>query len=172
MKKVSVLLLSVMFLFTSCSSDDDNSQIDLSVDITGQWDLTEVESEGDSTVTYEGQTVTVTLSGFGKDYDAQVLFTENPNQVSATGTYTMVLTTTFLGITQTDEYPIEFSNEFESGNWSLEGNQMLITDITTGETQAAEILVLQQNKMVLLLEMTTMIEGVEANLTSEMTLER
>jgi hypothetical protein len=172
MKKICVLIVGVFFIFTACSSDDDNNQVDLSVDITGQWELTEMESEGESTVTYEGQIITVNLSGFGKDFDAQIQFTENPNEVIPTGTFTLVLTATFLGFSETDEYPVDLSSELQTGTWSIVGNQLIITDPVTAESQSAQFLVLQQNKMVLLVEMTTIVDGVEATLMSELTLER
>ncbi len=173
MKKISLLLVSVMFVFISCSSDDDSSNpVDLSVDITGQWEITKVESEGEAIIVFEGQTFTGTLSGFGKDFDAQVLFTDNPKEVIPTGTFTMVLTTTFFGLTETDEFPVDFSNELQTGSWSIVGNQLVITEATTGETQSAQFLELQQSKMVLLLEMTTIVNDVEALLISEITLER
>lgn len=172
MKKICGLLLGVFFVFASCSSDDDNNQVDLSVDITGQWELTGMEGEGESTVTYEGQTVTVNLSGFGKDFDAQIQFTDDPNEVIPTGTFTLVLTATFFGISETEEYPINISNELQTGTWSIVGNQLIITDPVTAESQSAQFLVLQQNKMVLLVEMTTIIDEVEATMMSELTLER
>lgn len=173
MKNLSLLFVAFLFVFTSCSSDDDaNNQIDLSVDITGQWDLTKIELEGESTMTFEGQTITTTFVGFGKDYDAQVVFTDNPKEVNATGTYTMVMTTSFMGFSETDEYPVDFSDDFDAGSWSIEGNLLVITDSNSNEVQTAKIVHLTQNKMVLVMEEVESMEGMSTDIFAEITLER
>ena len=173
MKKLSVLFVAFLFVFTSCSSDDDNgNQIDLSVDITGQWDLTGIELEGDASMTFEGQTVTITYTGFGKDFDAEVIFTDNPKEVNATGTYTMVMTTSFLGFSETEEYPVDFSDDFDAGTWSIEGNLLVITDANTNEVQTAQIVHLTQNKMILVMEEVESMDGMSATIIGEITLER
>lgn len=172
MKNLSILLFTFLFVFASCSSDDDsNSQIDLTVDLTGSWELTSLEYEGESTIEVENQTLTISFDGFGKDFDAQVNFTEDPNELTSTGSYTLVLTTNFMGESITQEELIDFSDDIITGEWSLEnGNQLVI--VSNGETQTAEIISLNETKMVLLSNESTSIDGVNVDISSEITLER
>ncbi|MEX0996666.1 MAG: lipocalin family protein [Flavobacteriaceae bacterium] len=173
MKNLSILLFAILLVFASCSSDDDNSndQIDLTVDITGSWELTSLEYEGESTIEVENQTLTISFDGFGKDFDAQVNFTEDPNEVTSTGSYTLVLTTNFMGESITQEQFVDFSDDSITGEWSIEnGNQLVV--VSNGETQTAEIISLNESKMVLLTNESTTIDGVNVIISSEMTLER
>lgn len=173
MKNFNILMIAFLIVLTSCSSDDDsNNQIDLSVDITGQWDLKKLDYEGDSQMTFQGQTVTMTYIGFGKEMDAQVVFSNNPNNVEVFGTYVIEMTVTYLGMTETIDTPFDMSDFMNAGTWSIEGNQMIIVDNTTGEQQTAEIIHLSQNKMILLSEQTQTMNGMTANVVGEMTLER
>ncbi len=173
MKKISILFASFLFVFASCSSDDDNTdtQVDSTVDITGSWELKAMEYEGESTQTAGGQTLTVTYEAFGKDFDAQVVFTEDPNEVTSTGTYTIEMTMTSMGQSITQDFPVDVSEEFISASeWSIDGNVMTL--ISEGETQTAEIITLTQNLMVLLTEQTEILNGAETTVVAEFTLER
>lgn len=173
MKKLSVLFVAFLFVFTSCSSDDDNgNQIDLSVDITGQWDLTKLDYEGDSQMTFQGQTITLNYTGFAKDIDAQVVFSKNPDIVESFGSYTIEMTVTYMGMSETYDTPLNMSDHISPGTWSIQGNQMIIVDQTTGEQQTAEIIHLSQNKMILVAQQTQSMNGMTANVSGEMTLER
>lgn len=174
MKNLFLLFIPILFFFTACSSDDDNdnNQVDLTVDIRGSWDVTGLDYEGESEVVFDGQTLTLTYDGFGKDFDAQVVFSENPNTVETFGSYTIVLTVNFMGQNQTEEYPVDLSDDFSTGSWSIEGNQMVVIDSNTGEEQTSQIIQLTQNKMVLLTEQNIIEDGIEISITLEMTLER
>lgn len=171
MKKVSILFVSLLFVFASCSSDDDNTDNQVEVDVTGSWEVTALEGEGEATGEFSGQTVTIPFEMLGKDFDAQMLFTEDPNEIIPTGTLTLEITTIFLGQTNTTEELVDFSTEFvTASSWSIEGN--ILTYERDGQTQTAEIITLTQNKMVLLTEEIREIMGFEANVSQEVTLER
>lgn len=173
MKKISILFLSFLFVFASCSKDDDNTpnQVDSTIDITGSWELTGMEYEGESSQTVQGQTITMDYVGVARDIDAQVVFTENPNEVTSTGSYTIDLTMNYLGQTITQDYFLDFSDYITSASsWSIDGNEM--TFESEGEVQTAEIVTLTQNMMVLLVEQTELMMGMEALVIAEVTLER
>lgn len=172
MKNLSKLMFAFLLVFASCSSDDDNNQNDLTVDITGSWELTNLEYSGENETVFQGQTITLVYSGFGKDFDAQAVFSENPNTIQTLGSYTIELSFEFMGITQTIDTPINLSDDISSGTWSVEGNQMIIVDGDTGEVQTAEIIQLTQNKMVLLMEQVTNMNGANVTVVAETTLER
>ena len=57
--------------------------------------------------------------------DYFVTFTANPNNVSSEGSYTVVMTTTTLGQSVTEEYP--FEDVLLDGTWTLDGNTMTVT---------------------------------------------
>lgn len=172
MKNLSILFLSFLFVFSSCSSDDDaNDQIDSAIDVTGSWELTGMESEGEATGEFNGQTVTLPFELLGKDFDAQVVFTENPNEMIPSGTLTLEVTVIFMGFSETTDEIVDFDNEFApASSWSIDGN--ILTYESEGEIQTAEITTLTQNKMVLLVDQTRSMMGLEADVIAEITLER
>lgn len=170
MKNLRLLFLAILVVFTSCSSDDDNT-IDLTADITGAWNLTEFEFEGGSEITFEGQTIAITFTGIGKDFDAQVTFASNPNTYVTSGSYTLVYTVEFMGFTESDEADIDIEDELGSGQWSIQGNEIIFEN-NIGEDQNAQIVLLTQNKMVLIGEIGMDIDGFIVTVNSEMVLER
>lgn len=170
MKNLRLLFLAILVVFTSCSSDDDNT-INLTADITGTWNLTEFEFEGGSEITFEGQTIALTFTGIGKDFDAQVTFASNPNTYVSSGPYTLVYTVEFMGITDSDEAEIDLEDELGSGQWSIQGNQIILEN-NNGEDRNAQIIHLTQNKMVLIEEVEMDIDGFIVTVNSEMVLER
>src|SRR5690606_5230350 len=104
MKKLFILFIGIVLL-TSCNKDDDAS---ISAGIAGEWTLTKLNSEMDL-----GFMKSV---GEGKDYNASMTFTEQPNQVYSQGTVVLeqklYMGGTFMG---TEESTIDFSNQFETG---------------------------------------------------------
>jgi hypothetical protein len=173
MKNLSLLFVAFLIVFASCSSDDDaNNQIDLSVDITGSWDLTKLDYEGDSQMTFQGQTITLDYTGFAKDIDAQVVFSKNPDIVESFGSYTIEMTVTYMGMSETYDTPLDMADYINPGTWSIQGNQMIIVDQTTGEQQTAEIIHLSQNKMILVSQQSQNMNGMTVNVYGETTLER
>lgn len=170
MRIINILFLSFLFVLVSCSSDDD-SQGNSTIDITGNWEVTGMEGEGEATGEFNGQMVTLPFELLGKDFDAQVLFTEDPNEMTPTGSLTLEITVSFLGQTDTIEEMVDLSDEFiTASSWSIDGNIMTLE--SEGEIQTAEIITLTQNKMVLLVEQTRAIMGLEADVIQEVTLER
>ena len=76
-----------------------------------------------------------------------------------------------MGFTETTEEIVDFNNEFATASsWSIDGN--ILTYESEEEIQTAEITTLTQNKMVLLVEQTRAMMGLESDVIAEITLER
>lgn len=124
MKTLRILLLSLAIPF-SCSEDDDPQPT--SQGMVGTWAVTGVDYKGTSTTTTQGVSLKADYTGTGKDMHLTTTFTENPNTVTSEGGYIIVLTTTMLGQTSTDEYP--FEDVVTDGSWTLSGQTLTITGV-------------------------------------------
>jgi hypothetical protein len=131
MKITKLLLFSLAIIFLSCSKDDDPKPT--SQGMVGAWAVTAVDYKGSSTTTAQGTSIKADFTGTGKDMSLTTTFHENPNTMTSTGSYTIVLKTTMMGQTTTDEYP--FSDVFTDGTWTLSGNTLTITE-STGSQKA------------------------------------
>ena len=137
MKKINLLFVLVLtLLVASCSSDDDDNSSDTSGDILGTWNGVDVEYTGDTTTEGQGQTLVADFVGDAYDVDYTMTFTENPNELTAIGSYSIELTTTVAGQTQVQNVEnLEFIGD---STWSISGNELTAT--SNGETDVLDIL--------------------------------
>jgi hypothetical protein len=124
MKITKLLLLSVAVILFSCEDDEFKAT---SQGMIGSWAISSVEYKGTTTTSAQGASVKADFSGTGKDMNLTSTFTASPNTVVSQGSYTIVLKTTMLGQTTTEEYPVE--EIFSDGTWTLDGNTLSITDV-------------------------------------------
>jgi hypothetical protein len=114
--------------------------------------------------------ISAIFSSFGKNMDAQLTLTENPNEFTSSGSYTSVITTDVLGQQTTQEVPI--NNFFGSGNWEINGN--IFTATSNGEESSAEILELTSSllkmKATFIEEITQQGAIIKTNITVHYTL--
>jgi len=97
MKKI-LLLLIVSSLFISC----DTSECDCAApSIIGNWTGIAIDFTGTAQVEVQGFPVTVNLTGEGYDLDFSYTLAENPNTATSEGNYSMEVTASILGQTQT-----------------------------------------------------------------------
>lgn len=122
MKITRILLLSLTVILLSCSDDD--APQPTSQGMVGTWAIAAVDYTGTSTTTAQGTTIKADYTGTGKDMNVTTTFSENPNRVISEGSYIIVLKTTMLGQTTTDEYP--FDEVVSDGTWTLDGNTLTI----------------------------------------------
>jgi hypothetical protein len=134
MKISKLLLLSVAVIFLSCGDDDDDPK-PTSQGIVGTWAIAAVDYKGTTTTTVQGSTIKADFTGTGKDMNLTTTFNANPNTVSSQGSYIIVLKTSILGQTTTDEYP--FDDVVSDGTWELNGDKLKVTN--SGVTQEATI---------------------------------
>ncbi len=123
MKTVRLLSLFFILIFTACSSDD--ALVVATENLSGSWNLQRFDTEITTSFNVLGLPVTSRSDAIAEDIDVQITFSENPNTVVSDGSYTLVITTTVLGESQTEE--ISTTDEILSGTWTLNGNEVTIT---------------------------------------------
>lgn len=169
-KTLFVVFLSVTFF--SCSSDDDNSGEE-EISIVGTWELTEMNYDGTTTIEFEGIPVPVSIEGVGEDIDAQIVFEEDPNTVSSSGTLTSVVTITVLTESTTEEFPIDLSEFVTSGSWTIsEDESTLIVVDSEGTEQTFDINALTETTLDLTTEQEIMFDGMTVDVTMNVILTR
>lgn len=130
MKIAKLLLLSVAVTLFSCGDDED--PLPTTKAMVGTWQVSAIDYKGTTTTTLAGATAKADYTGTGKDMNLTATFTENPNNVTTQGSYTVVMKTTVDGKTQTNE--VEFDEAFSNGSWSLNGRELTITSADGPET--------------------------------------
>ncbi|WP_179019352.1 lipocalin family protein [Winogradskyella forsetii] len=142
MKKLNLLflLLFVSIVVSSCSSDDSDSNPDVSAEaILGTWVGVDIDYSGTTTTTYLGQSIVSEFVSDAYDVDYTITFGENPQTFVSEGSYSVEITSTTLGQTTVhNEENLEF---LQDGTWSLNGNQLTVT-VPNGEPQIATISIL------------------------------
>lgn len=123
MKITKLLMLSVAVIFLSCGDDD---PMPTSSGMVGNWTVTAVDYRGTTTMSALGTNIKSDFTGTGKDMTVNTVFNENPNTVNSQGSYTIVLRTTTMGQTATEERT--FDEVVTNGSWSLSGKKLTITD--------------------------------------------
>ena len=131
MKKISILLfVAASSFFISCEKDSDDTPQSVAVEqesLLATWEVTGYQVEDGKTITsVDGQSLTQNYTAIGKDYDMTVTFNDVPKTVVSNGSYTVVLTTTVLGQTSTQEAPA-FS-AFEASEWKLDGSDIVLVN--------------------------------------------
>ena len=124
MNRTRLFLFTLSAILFSCNEDED--PMPTSKAMLGTWSVTAISYKGSTTTTVSGISIKADFTGTGKDMDLTTTFGENPNTVTSEGSYTIVLTTTMLGQTTTEEYP--FDEAVIDGTWTLEGRTLTITN--------------------------------------------
>ncbi len=162
--KKLIAIFSISLLIFSCNSEDD-IQINKD-DILGTWDLINFDIDGEVSTIVQGLEIGVaSFTTIGKDFNAQLTFTENPNTFSTSGSFTAVTTTTVLGQQTSEEGEIDLDNLLNSGNWEINKNEL--TFINNIENQIVEIVTL--NGTTLKLTSTTVDETTTQDTTIKTT---
>lgn len=135
-----LVLASISWASVSCNKDDDTVD---PANLAGVWKTTQVEcNNGVSSFEVLGVPFTSNYTFYGKDFDFETTFTENPNEFSTVGSYTVVTTTEILGVPETTESTTEAFPGV--GSWEINGNTMI--QVFAGDTTELEILELSSSK--------------------------
>jgi hypothetical protein len=132
--KILLLLLAISFLF-SCEINN-TSQADITTaDIVGTWNLTDFRIENAVLNSITPDSAIYTASGFGKNYNGSITFSENPNKISIKGNFIFELTYKN-GQTFTENIYLDaalFNDAFNSvsSTWNLDQN--ILSIIENGE---------------------------------------
>jgi hypothetical protein len=135
MKITKLLLIGLAAISFSCSDDEDF--VATSEAMAGDWVITALDYKGTTTTTAEGVSLKADFTGTGKDMDLITSFDVSPNTVTSEGSYTIVLTTNFMGQSTTEE--LEMNETVANGTWTLNGNTLTVTNDDYGD-QTATIL--------------------------------
>jgi hypothetical protein len=172
MKTRILLLLTVITFLTACESND-NTNIDItSADLIGTWNATAQTLELATSAIIQGVTITSNSSGYGKDFDFIYTFSENPNIVTTSGSFTSVTNTTSNIPGQSDidqEIELNSIDGFDSGTWNLDNNTITISD-SSGQTSVAEVVEFTGSKLKLkiTIDESQNISGISADISGEM----
>ncbi len=128
------IVIALVIMVTGCKKENDNDpNIDSSV--VGVWTCTALDYAGTTVTEMSGQSLTTNFVGEGYDIDFILTFTEDPNKATSDGSYSIKLTTTFMG--QSTEQNVEHQPFIYVGDWTRSGNTLSIT--SGGETSDATI---------------------------------
>lgn len=145
MKTTKLLLLSLAVIFLSCSEDEE--RLPTSQGMVGTWSMTSVDYTGTSTTTMQGASLTADYTGTGKEMNVVSTFAENPNTVLTEGSYIIVVKTTMMGQTTTEEVP--FDEVVSDGTWTLSGRTLTVS----GPNGPEEATILEQTSTSLKMRM-------------------
>lgn len=127
--KILRLFIASLFIVTlfSCSSSDD----DQTVDIVGNWTVTQgIIEPGTINMNLEGMQIPIEVSGNFVEIDPnnRINFHQDGTFTSETGRIVLELTMNFMGTTQTERF--EETDVFGEGTWTLTGNELKISNGT------------------------------------------
>jgi hypothetical protein len=168
MKKI-IILFSATLLFISCSTDDDGSTVDPNAqaqNLIGTWLLAEITQDGTVSTDVQGLPVSGTITSFGKDIDAQIIFSENPDNYVTSGGYTDVITVNVLEQIFNEEQNISIADILGQGSWSLD--QGILTLTQSSDVRAASVIELTTTSLKLEIEINeqAVLQGITGNIES------
>ncbi len=126
-KGVFITICAIAVFLQGCGSDDKLPIVENSV--KGTWELREVtmQGSGSARVALSPFPIPVTFAGIGSDYDMQLVFAENPQVVTALGSFNVDVQVAAIGTNLGSRtLPIIGSEAFR-GNWSQENGELILT---------------------------------------------
>jgi hypothetical protein len=148
MKKIFLsffIVLSAAIVLTTGCKKDSETEPTINSDITGVWNCTAIDYTGTTVTEVSGQSITAEFVGEGYDIDFTLTFVDDPNEVTSAGSYSIKLTTTYLG--QSTVQNVESQPFVYTGTWSMDNNTISITN--DGVTDVATITELTDNTLVI-----------------------
>lgn len=147
-KKIITISLACIFTlsFSSCTKDEDPTpvitptpnQLISSNSLVGSWIMSGLNYAGSSTTSVGGINTTTQFSAVGRDFTYTVQYSDNPKTYTTFGGYTVAITSLLNGSTFTQDASIP--NAIASGTWSLNGNELTVTDNSTNQSSTSTIL--------------------------------
>ncbi len=171
MKKLGFLLALTLLVFTSCSKDDDSPEV--SGDLAGTWDVVDYNYSGKTVTSGGGTTLTADFVAEAFDIDYSITFSENPNEMAASGSMSIKLTSTVLGQTSTQNITGVGVDGVTSGTWEKVGNEIIT--LSNGQEARMTIEKLTDTELVLTISHEedlsesgfTIISNIDARITLE-----
>ena len=168
-----IVLFSATLLFISCSTNDEESIVDINAEkknLIGTWLLAEITQDGIVSTDVQGATVNGTITSFGKDIDAQIIFSENPDNYIASGGYTDVITVNVLGRTIDEQQHISVADRLGQGSWTLD--QGILTLTQNSGARAVSIIESTATRLKLEIEIKELatLQGITGTITSTLSM--
>lgn len=143
-------------IFYSCKSDESETVFVTESDIAGKWNLTDADSEIETSTNLLNQVSVLNSSSRLKESNLQYTFKQSPNQIDIFGSATQVSEITQDGETEVQEFFIN-QDVKNVGSWSLtDGNKVALgspiginNNTSTLNSEAVyEIIEYSENKMI------------------------
>lgn len=150
MKKISLLAFVFMItLFVSCDKEDSKNEdsVEASAKLVGDWKLVGYDVE-DAIIAsnFEGIDFSIPAIITGKDFDASLSFSENPNVFTSEGSFDVLIEFEVEGETFSQEEVVE--DFLSEGEWAIEEG-LLIATTETEDAIAYTIKTLTDTSLVL-----------------------
>lgn len=143
-----IILVILSTLFFSCSKENSAAQVNIPEDLsslTGTWNLSQISCTDGLIHSNQAGAETVSFTMEGRDIDAEISFSADPNTYLGEGGFVQHITVSLPnGQTYNDELP--FYDFFGSGSWTMEGDE-LILDSEENDPQRANVLELNDRKI-------------------------
>lgn len=144
MKNLCFVAFFALILFTGCTVEDEPAEPQLA---GGVWSLesANVQATGTAVIPGTQNTVPVSITGTGEDYNMTVVFGEDPKTVLAEGNFVFFVEVSVAGIPFADDrFPIQGDETF-AGTWEISNNQLIMED--RDDTFELEILEFTENRL-------------------------
>ncbi|MBD3628654.1 lipocalin family protein [Cyclobacterium sp.] len=145
MKNLWYVALFALALFTGCAVEDEPAEPQLA---GGVWSLesANVQASGTAVIPGTQNSVPVSITGNGEDYDMTVVFGEDPNTVMAEGEFVFFVEVSVAGIPFADQrFPVQGTETF-AGTWEINNDQLVMVD-TDNDVFEMEILEFTENRL-------------------------
>lgn len=158
--KFFLIVTLVSSVFISCDSDDEATSSP-ATGVVGAWGLIAYTvPDGESVSVLGGDEITQQFTQTGTDFEYSVLFTSAPNQLTATGSFTVDETTTFQGQTATQS--ITLLGDVPIGSWSLNGSTLSLVD-QLGEVITVDVAQVNETSLIFNLDLTQVSDDTPGN---------
>lgn len=168
------ILFFASILLLGCNNDEETQAPELqaidSAKFPNTWKLTDIKTVGGkATATLSGVPLTGEFTTSGKDYTAEISFTEgtgqNANTFTSQGGFTAIFS---IDLTlQKFDTEQNFPNFFGAGTWKLDGNDLVTTVL--GKDSTLVIQELTDTEMKINIPLKESITYAPLNLTAELT---
>lgn len=137
------LSITVLFLFTACSTDDSSENIPVTEDnVAATWNLTKFTMNGKT----KYSNLEIPIKGEGKDMDAKVTLSKNPNKITSSGSFNLSVSFNAIGQNIERDIPMNLDLFVGNGEWSVNSNgQIIVSD--NGTVQTLDVKEFTNNKL-------------------------
>lgn len=131
--KILILALCITSLY-SCKVSNTSLVAITSSDLVGTWTIQNITMDNAILNVTDPVNITLTGNGFGKNFNTNITFSENPNRVNMTGDFVFELTYTEpSGVEKTEDLLFDnfFFNDnfgFTSSTWVLDENTLQLSE--------------------------------------------